>query len=617
MTNLKAISICLFLLVTYGLQAQIERVEPPFWWAGMTNPNLQLMLYEEGIGSAKVSTASEHITVIGVHNAESPNYLFIDLEISRGAMAGTYPLALTLADGSRKTIDYELKERRPGSTWREGFNSSDVIYLITPDRFANGDPSNDEVEGMKEGLNRGEPYGRHGGDIKGILDHLDYIKDMGFTSVWLNPILENDQPQWSYHGYSTTDFYKVDPRFGTNEEYLTLSEKIKDKGMGMIMDVIVNHCGDQHWWMADPPFSDWFNRQGKPFSETTHRKTTLRDPYVSSHDRQALTEGWFVATMPDLNQRNPYMATYLIQNSIWWIEYADLYGLRQDTYSYPFRDFMTDWSCAIMDEYPNFNIVGEEWVKDAAIIAYWQRDKINSDGYYSCTPSLMDFPMCLNLADALKEKEDFFDGFIKLYEGLAEDYVYAHPEDLVIFPDNHDMSRIFTRVDENLDKFKQAVAYVLTMRGVPQLYYGTEILMDNTGTESHGVIRSDYPGGWPGDPINAFTGVGLSKSSKEVRSWLKNLLEWRKNKTVIHNGDLMHFVPTDSTYTFVRYNEEDKVVVILNKNTEPIEMKTDRYAEILPEGSTFRNVVNGQEIRWDSSLMLPAEPVFILEPADD
>jgi glycosidase len=596
---------------------QTVKVEPPFWWVGMTNPNLQLMVYEEGVGSAAVSTNSMDLKIVGVHDAESPNYLFIDLEISREALSGTYPLTLTLADGSSKTIEYELKERRPGSTWRKGFNSSDVIYLITPDRFANGDPANDEIAGMKEGLNRAEPYGRHGGDIKGILDHLDYIKDMGFTSVWLNPILENDQPQWSYHGYSTTDFYRVDPRFGTNEEYLALSQALKDMGMGMIMDVIVNHCGDQHWWMQDPPFSDWFNRQDKPFMETTHRKTTLRDPYVSSYDRKALTEGWFVATMPDLNQRNPFMATYLIQNSIWWIEYADLYGLRQDTYSYPFRDFMTDWSCAIMDEYPNFNIVGEEWVKDAAIISYWQRDKVNSDGYFSCTPSLMDFPMCLNLADALKEKEDFFTGFIKLYEGLAEDYVYAHPEDLVIFPDNHDMSRIFTRVEEDLDKFKQAVAYILTMRGVPQLYYGTEILMDNTGTDSHGVIRSDYPGGWKEDHVNAFTSEGLSQTSQEVRSWLKSLLQWRKDKTVIHNGDLMHFVPTDSTYTFVRYDDDDKVVVILNKNTEAIEMRTDRYSEILPQGSTLRNVLTGEKIKWEPTVILPAEPVFILETADD
>jgi len=384
----------LFLLITsFHLSAQtITRVEPPFWYADMKNPKLQLLVYGENISGLTPTIKEKGITIDKVHQVKNPNYLFVDLNIANTVEAGEYTIKFKQKRKTIASYKYELKPRRNNSANRKSFSNSDVIYLITPDRFANGNPKNDEVAGLSEGLNRTKEYGRHGGDIQGIINHLDYIKDMGFTAVWLNPVLENNQEEWSYHGYSTTDYYKVDPRFGSNEEYVQLSNEAAKRGLGVIMDIIVNHCGGNHWWMSDPPTKDWLNYQDQPYQNTNHRKFTLLDPYTSPSDRKIMTEGWFVPTMPDLNQRNPFMSTYLIQNSIWWIEYANLYGIRQDTYSYPFREFMTDWTCAIMEEYPNFNIVGEEWVDDASIIAYWQRGKENKDGYTSCLPSVMDFP---------------------------------------------------------------------------------------------------------------------------------------------------------------------------------------------------------------------------------
>ena len=477
------------------------RVEPPFWWRDMVNKELQLMIYGQDIASAELDIAGPGagaITIRAVHQLANPNYVFVDLTVAEGTDATSFDINLTGAEGT-STYTYQLLQREPGSAEREGFGTKDVMYLITPDRFANGDPSNDEVAGMREGYNREQDFGRHGGDIEGIRQNLDYIKEMGFTAIWLNPILENDQDKWSYHGYSTTDYYKVDPRYGSNEDYANLSREAADMGIKMIMDIIVNHCGSFHWWMNDPPSPDWIHYYNEDFVRTNHRKTTLLDPYVAPSDRDEMVKGWFVESMPDLNQKNPFMATYLIQNSIWWIEYAQLAGIRQDTYSYPYRDFMTDWTCAIMAEYPNFNIVGEEWVLDQSMIAYWQQGKVNHDGYTACLPSLMDFPMTAALHNALNGDEDRTTGLIKLYEMLGSDYHYADPSELVIFPDNHDMSRIYTQINEDYGLYRMAIAYILTMRGTPQLYYGTEILMHNRGTDSHGVIRSDFPGGWSGD----------------------------------------------------------------------------------------------------------------------
>ncbi len=610
MSSLSNITTLIGIILTSTLSAQsISRVEPPMWWIGMRNPALQLLVYGDQIASTRPAISAPGVTLKTVHQLTSPNYLFIDLEIGQQAEPGLIELVFTREGEEVLRYSYELKAREAGSADRQGFNNSDVMYLITPDRFANGSPANDEEEGLQEGLNRAAPFGRHGGDIQGIKDHLDYIKEMGFTSIWLNPILENDQPEFSYHGYATTDYYRVDPRFGTNEEYADLSREAKAMGIKMIMDVIVNHCGSEHWWMKDPPSSDWIHHYDQEYQQTSHRKATLVDPYVSESDRNQMVQGWFVPTMPDLNQKNPFMSTYLIQNSIWWIEYADLGGLRQDTYSYPYREFMTDWTCRIMEEYPHFNIVGEEWVENSAIIAYWQEGKLNPDGYSSCLPSLMDFPMTMTLHKTLRDQE----GWSALYENLANDFLYAHPEKMVIFPDNHDMSRIFTQVNEDYDLFKLAIAYILTMRGTPQLYYGTEILMSNKGTDSHGVIRSDFPGGWAGDTVNVFTQDGLSQTQLEALAFIKTMLKWRQKKSVVHDGDLTHFVPENGIYVYFRHDNHEKIMVILNKNEERSILDLGRFSEFLSNVTAATDILTGAKFNLNGTLPIPAKSPLILE----
>jgi len=612
MFKLKSSSLLISLmLIISSLTAQsIERIEPPFWWRDMQDNTLQLMVYGPDIASTDVSVNSDVIKLVATHRLTSPNYIFLDLNIMPGASRSVAKLTFSKNGQEVASQDYVLEERRPGSSDRIGFGNSDVMYLITPDRFANGDTSNDQLAGMREGYNRTEDFGRHGGDIEGIRQHLDYINQMGFTAIWINPMLENDQDKYSYHGYSVTDYYKVDPRYGSNEDYVELSKEAKSKGIKMIMDVIANHCGSFHWWMSDLPSQDWIHQ---PFRQTSHRKATLLDPYGAPEDREAMVQGWFVKSMPDLNQRNPFMSKYLIQNSIWWIEYADLDGLRQDTYSYPYRDFMTDWSCAIMNEYPNFNIVGEEWVLDPAMISYWQRDKTNSDHYSACLPSLMDFPMTTKLHEALKEDEGRTTGLIKLYETLTNDYLYPHPEDLVIFPDNHDMSRILTQVNEDVDLAKMAVVYILTTRGTPQIYYGTEILMSNPGTDSHGVIRSDFPGGWQGDSVNAFNGDNLSGEAIAMQNYMSGLLNWRKNKAVIHHGELMHYVPENSFYVYFRTLDNEKVMVVLNKNTDDTKLALDRFERHLKDYQNGVDIISGRALPLGDSLAIPARSAMVLE----
>ena len=591
----------------------IQHVEPPFWWTGMANDQLQIMIHGENISSYRPQIDSDIVVLKSTHIGESPNYLFIDVEILSDGEAGVINIDFYKDGIQRFSNRYELKERKQGGEEVKGFDQSDVMYLITPDRYANGDTQNDEIEGMKESLNRGAEYGRHGGDIKGIIDRLNYIDDMGFTAIWLNPLLENDQDEWSYHGYATTDYYKVDSRFGTNEDYLKLCQKSREKGIGVIMDIIVNHCGSHHWWMKDPPFYNWINRQDLPYQETNHRKTTLLDPHVSKRDRDIMVNGWFVPAMPDLNQRNSFMSTYLIQNSIWWIEYLGLAGIRQDTYSYPFREFMTDWTCAIMNEYPNFNIVGEEWTDNQNIIAYWQRDKVNHDGYTSCLPSQMDFPLTMALHKGMNEEEGWGTGLMRLYDALSNDFIYAHADDLVIFPDNHDMSRIFTQVNENIDLFNNSIAFMLTTRGTPQLYYGTEILMSNKGTDSHGIIRSDFPGGWKGDESDATTGKNINDDAIAAQLFIKKLLNWRKDQKVIHYGKLVHFVPDQGTYVYFRYNEDEKVMIVLNKNKEDSSLELSRFSEILSLGEKGREVISDQPIDIGTSLQLKAMTPMIIE----
>ncbi len=608
----KNLILLLILLMNLPMYAKytIDRLEPPFWWAGMKNSELQLMVYGENISALEPTIDYPGVFIDEVIKVENPNYLFINLKIDR-AEPGSFNVDFLKDEKTELTYLYRLLSRDDVSSERQGFNNSDVIYLITPDRFANGNPENDNVDGYFEKLNRDDPDGRHGGDIQGIIDHLDYIEDMGFTALWLNPVLENNMPRTSYHGYATTDYYKVDPRFGTNEDYKRLSDEAGKNGIKLIMDMIMNHCGSEHWWMKDLPSSDWINNDAK-FIQTNHQRPTVQDPYGSQYDKKRFADGWFVEVMPDMNQRNLLLATYLIQNSIWWIEYAGLSGIREDTYSYSDKDFMSKWSCAIMDEYPDFNIVGEEWSENQAILSYWQQGKNNPDDYKSCLPSLVDFPLQSALIQGLNEKKDITGGLVKMYETLANDFQYPDPFNLVIFPDNHDMNRFYTQINENLNLFKMGIAYIMTMRGIPQIFYGTEILMTNPGGKHDGVIRSDFPGGWSGDTVNVFENRGLTEKQTEAKEVVSKLVNWRKSKSCIHTGELIHFIPENGVYVYFRYNDEEKVMVVLNKNKKQVKINIERFNEIISGYETAKDVISGKEYPVNE-LKVSAMTALVLE----
>lgn len=614
-------SVAFVLLSTFFVSAQeIKKVEPLNWWVGMNNPELQLMIYGDDIASYTPKIKDSKLEILKVNKVENKNYLFLDLKISEKAKAGKYKIDF-LKDGKKAfSHSYELLERNPESKDRKGFNQSDVLYLITPDRFVNGNPKNDNINGMLDTLNRSDKDGRHGGDIAGISNSLEYIKDMGFTAIWLNPVLENNQPKYSYHGYAITDYYKVDSRYGSNEEYVAMIKKAKEMGISTIMDMILNHSGSYHWWMNDIPSQDWINKYAlykqDSFQFTNHMKSTIQDPYVAEKDLDGLIHTWFDKSMPDLNVNNPFMAKYLIQNSIWWVEYADLGGIRMDTYSYPDKEFMTEWTCAVMNEYPGFNIVGEEWNIYPPVVSYWQQDKVNKDGYTSCLRSLMDFPVQTKLVESLNhDKEEWASGWKTLYETLAQDFLYSHPEELVVFPDNHDMSRIYTQVKENYDLYKMAMTFILTTRGVPQLYYGTEILMANPNSEDHGEIRSDFPGGWNGDQVNAFTNEGLTEQQMEAKEFTKRILNWRKDADVIHNGKLIHYAPArkSNLYVFFRYNDDKKVMVILSKRKEAQKLKVEDFAQMISGNEKGVEIISGNKIDLNQGLTIPAMSSMIIE----
>lgn len=596
--------------ISYG---QIERVEPPFWWAGMKNTELQIMVYGKAIGSLRPEMVYDGVEIKKTVSVENPNYLFLYLEIAPNSSPGKFIIDFKNSKGNvRESVSFELLEREDGSAERKGYDNSDVMYLITPDRFANGNLTNDSVASLSEGVDRTNKWGRHGGDIQGIINNLDYLKDLGFTAVWINPVLENNQKEQSYHGYSTTDFYKVDPRFGSNEEYRGLSKKAGEKGIKLIMDMIMNHCGSGHWWMDDLPSGDWLNSPNE-YVKTSHRRTTLRDAYSSQYDKRNFTDGWFVPTMPDLNQRNSQLAKYLIQNTIWWIEFADLSGIRMDTYPYSDKDFMTDWTCSIMQEYPYFNICGEEWSLNPAVLAYWQQGKDNPDGYTSCLPGLLDFPLQNALVKALTEEEKWDAGMINLYDMLSNDFLYVDPFKHVIFPDNHDMSRIYSQLGEDYNLYKLAMVYFTTIRGTPQFYYGTEVLMSNMGDNSHGNIRSDFPGGWQGDKINGFSGKGLTGKQLEAQTFIKKLLNWRKNSKVIHQGKLMHFVPIDGVYVYFRYDENKKVMIVLNNSKEKKGLDLKPFAEMLNGSISGLDVITGKKVFLQALLEIDSKQPMIIE----
>ncbi|HTX88714.1 MAG TPA: glycoside hydrolase family 13 protein [Bacteroidales bacterium] len=588
-------------------------MEPPFWWTGFKNPELQILVHGKNITRATVTFNYPGVLLEQVERTENPNYLFLDLKISAAARPGFFNIFFKRNDSTIAIYPYTLRDRLTGSSRRKGFSSADVIYLITPDRFANGDPSNDSVPGLRQGVNRSDPNGRHGGDIKGILDHLDYIKDLGATAIWINPLLENDMLKYSYHGYSTTDYYKTDPRFGSNADYLALSDAIHKRGMKLIMDMVFNHCGSYHWWMNDLPSPDWIN-QFPEYTRSSFRSSSQLDPYASQYDSIEFVKGWFDKTMPDLNQHNPFVAKYLIQNSIWWIEYAGLDGIRQDTYPYCFRDFMADWDRAVLTEYPDFNIVGECWATYPASIAYWQKDALNRDHYNSWLPSVFDFAMYDALRLGFMEKDGWSTGISRLYEILYQDFSYPDPSHIVVFADSHDVNRYYDAQGNDIRKVKMGLAFILTTRGIPEIYYGTEVLMTTGADKGDGFKRRDFPGGWPGDAVNAFVAKGRTPDQNDMFNWLETLLNWRKGKDVIHTGKLTQFVPRDGIYVYFRYNESDTVMVIMNNNeTDSKTIDRNAYQEFLKGFQGGREVISGQSVTDIFSLQLLPKSVVIIE----
>lgn len=598
----------------------VDRVEPPFWWSNMTQANLQLMVHGQGLAGAQVESSTPLVTVTKVTVAENPHYVFVDLEISNQFKAGVIELTFISQSGQSTVHPYQIKSRAAGSRLRAGFSSKDVIYLVTPDRFANGDASNDNVAGLTELSDRSNPGGRHGGDLAGLSDNLEYLAELGITKIWLNPLQQNNEPQYSYHGYSISDLYQIDARYGGNHALLEFSQQAQELGIGLIMDTIPNHIGINHWWMDDLPSSDWINNNGK-FSQTSHSHEAIQDPYSSEQDRIEFNDGWFVPTMPDLNQRNPYLANYLIQNNIWWIEFAGLVGLRVDTLPYADKKFTTKFNARILSEYPNLNIVGEEWTTNPAVVSYWQRGKLNQDGYDGGVPSLMDFPLQEAIVLALTESTSGQDrnGLRRLHTLLANDFQYPDANNLVVIGDNHDMSRLHTQLNDDPILSKMALTFLMTIRGIPQLFYGTEILMSNTGSEDHGIIRSDFPGGWPGDKSNAKTGEGLSVDALEMQSYLRVLLNWRKVTPAVHDGKLMHYLPKDGIYTFFRYIDDvggidgSVVMVVMNNNQSDMSLDLSRFSERIKDRQTIHNVITKDSASVSKPLTLPAKSTQVFE----
>jgi glycosidase len=586
------------------------KVEPGFWWSGMKQTELQLLVYGKDIAAYRPSVSYPGIHLQSAVTLESPNYLLVYLDIA-GAEPGTFDLTFT--NGKKKlTYPYELKARRESGT-AKGFDASDVLYLIMPDRFANGDPSNDQLQ-MRTPyrIDRSAEGARHGGDLAGIEQRLDYISRLGVTAIWLNPVLENDMEGGSYHGYATTDYYRVDPRLGSNDDYLRLIDKAHRKGLKVVMDMIFNHCGSDHPWLKDIPSHDWFNGIDR-YVQTNHAKEAYFDPYSSEYDFNNLVDGWFVSTMPDLNQRNPHVAQYLIQNSIWWIEYSGVDGIRQDTYPYADFDMMNAWCRAVEAEYPGFSIVGEAWMNYTIGSAFWQRGSRLNPGKGSELKAVMDFRLLGLARTAFAEETGWGNGLNAVYEHLCYDYVYPDVGQVLRFLDNHDSDRFLPAMPTKLDAFKQGITLLLTIPGIPQIYYGTELLMNGTKEKGDGHIRLDVPGGWPGDPVDQFSPEGRTPLQNEAWNYLQTLLTWRKGNEIISKGTMKHFAINQGVYVYERRYKGQSVVVVMNGTSEERNLALDRYAEILRDKPKGTDLLTQRVVSLDGKeLKLSPKEVLIL-----
>jgi glycosidase len=600
------------------------------------------MFYGDNVGNANITSLNPSLKINAVHKVENPNYLFVDVLISANAVAGEYPLQLTPAattaaaetttaaetattattattaatTAEATTINYTLQSRRSGSAERKGFTQADMIYLLMPDRFANGDTTNDSHPETREKANRKSAGGRHGGDIQGIIDHLDYIAQLGSTAIWSTPLTLDDEVRASYHGYAAADYYKIDPRFGTNELYRTLVQEAHKKDLKVIMDMVPNHCGLAHWWMSDLPSSDWVNHRDT-FVRSTFQMATQSDPNGSKYDLNACVRGWFDFTMPDMNLSNPKVVQYLLQMALWWVEYADLDGLRVDTYPYSDKHGIATWTTGIMAEYPKLGLTGETWFHTTAFIAYWQKDALNHDGYNSGLPVPMDFTLQDNLLSGILEdgKTDWGKGLIRLHESLSQDFAYVNPNDLLIFAENHDVRRLAWQLKGSLNKVKMIYTLLATMRGIPQIYYGSELFMQNTKKQGDIHERLDMPGGWIGDPRNTFTAQGRTAQENELYDYISKLYQWRKTSTAVAGGKMMQFVPIDNNlYVYFRYDDNELVMTIINNLKEPQTIDWSRYSEVLQlYGTSGREIITGQTLQAGSPYTVAAQEAAVIE----
>ena len=591
---------------------EIKKVAPSFWWAGMKNPELQILLYGEDLALSDVSVSGEGIYLKEVVRQDNPNYLLLYLDLSE-AKGQTFQILLK--NGKKKLqVPYELKSRMQRGEDVKGFTSEDVLYLIMPDRFANGNSNNDVVDEMREKkVDRTDSFARHGGDIQGISNHLDYIADLGVTAIWLNPTQENDMESGSYHGYAITDYYQIDKRFGSNEDFCALVEKAHEKNLEVVMDMIFNHCGSENYLFKDKPSKEWFNYHSN-YVQTSFKTASVMDIHASAFEKKIATDGWFTSVMPDFNQRNRHVVRYLIQSSIWWIEYAGINGIRQDTHPYADFDFMSQWCKEVLDEYPYFNIVGETWLNSNVLVSYWQKDSKLAAPLNSNLPTVMDFPLQALINQAFDEETgEWGGGLYKLYDYQTQDLVYANPMNLLTFLDNHDTSR-FAQTDEmakNLKRYKQAMVFLLTTRGIPQIYYGTEILMTGDKGKGDGDLRKDFPGGWQGDTRNCFAKNGRTALENEAFEFTRQLLNWRKGNQVIGKGSLKHYSIQNGVYVYQREFNGKSVVIIMNGTDDSKELDLAPYQEILPRENAL-DVLTGKNVNLSGKLCLDGRENLIL-----
>ncbi|MBK6930246.1 MAG: glycoside hydrolase family 13 protein [Saprospirales bacterium] len=590
------------------------RVEPPNWWTGMQHNRVEILLRREGLAGYSVRLGQARgVTLEKVTKGDSPNYLFLRLAIAADAPHQKVPILFTHPEKDLAfTHEFPVLPRSPAPKG-QGLDSRDVIYLIFPDRFANGDPSNDQHPGLLDGLARDSLLGRHGGDLKGVLDHLNYLQDLGITAIWLNPELENDQASSSYHGYAITDMYRVDRRLGTNEQYRELVGQCHSRGIKVVRDVVPNHIGNNHYWMADLPMKDWLNIWPE-MTQTSYRAPTLADPYASDSDKKRFNEGWFASAMPDLNQRNPHLASYLIQQAIWWVEYAGLDAFRIDTYTYSDQPFMSRYCREIREEYPSIHLFGEIWEYDVLTQGFFADNQpMARAGFDSNLPGVVDFPLCFAIQEALKREQGWTEGVSRVYHTLTKDFFYEDPFRNVVMLDNHDMTRFFSAIGEDINKYKNSIAFLLTTRGIPQLYYATEILSTGLEAPSHGNIRKDFPGGWPGDAQNKFTAAGRTALENQAFDFTRTLIRYRNATTALQTGRLMQFIPENGVYVYFRFDAQKTVMVALNTAGSERLLDTRRFAERLQGFRKAKDVMSGGVIPDISTLTLAPNSPIVLE----